>query len=218
MTPLCSVLAVAVPERRMPAGPDPTHPLRSVLSSSSSLPCSSHRASSRLLKQSCPRAFASAVPAACHAYLHPPGRCLHPPPHPPFICFLPDCARCTHGNRLQDGFRQGAEPGLPCVPLGEVQAREKRTDSFSSFFNSVLPERSVLSLHTLASQQRPGCRSSGEGKSAGKMPQINKQHFPRGRHRAGPLVYYPFRRDRPCLDGRSTELAPGRGTFNTGPR
>lgn len=195
----------------MPAGPDPTHPLRSVLSS---------------VPQVCPQGLLTAPQT-----ILPQGLCIccacclpclstsswQMPPSPstsPLDLFSPRLC-CPHGNRLQDGFRQGAEPGHSmgmslwekCKPGREQLARSLH--SLTPSCPRGQSSHSTLWPHSSCRDVAPREREN----RLGKMPQICKQHFPRGRRCAEPLIYYPFHRDRRCLDGRSRELAPGHRTW-----
>lgn len=197
----------------MPAGPDPTHPLRSVLSSSSFLPPLPQpqgllTAPQKILPQGLCICCACCLPCLSTSSWHMPPS----PSTSPLDLFSPGLC-CPHGNQLQDGFRQDAEPGLPCVPLGEVQARERKlAHSLQSLTPSCPRGQSSYSTlwpHSSGWDVAPREREN----RLGKMPQIRKQHFPHGRRCAEPLIYYPFRWDRRCLDGRSRELAPGHRTW-----
>ena len=94
--------------------------------------------------QSCPGAFASAVPAACRAYLYPHGRCFHPPAVSVFSWIVQsaplgvDC-----GMALSLDFRGS---------LWEKRKSGKEQMDVLFILNPILTERTAISPHTLASR------------------------------------------------------------------
>lgn len=112
-------------------------------------------------------ADASTRPSTSPLYLFPPGLCkLHP--------------RQGSAGRLLPRCRAWTSLG----PSGRRGSQGRTPGAFSSIFNPILAERTVLSLHRPGPRQRLGGRSSEDRRSAGKTPPARKQHFPRGGRRA----------------------------------
>lgn len=136
---------------------------------------------------SCPRAFASAVPAACHADLYPHSRCLHLPFHVPTLS-------------VSSWIVQAAPPARQCRP---ASAKVPSLDFPGSLWETWKPGKEHLarSLQSLTQSwpSEQSSRSTGQAHGNGwevapqrtadrlgrrHQPPARKQHFPRGGHRA----------------------------------